>query len=120
MSKCENANKVANEAKLESTKHIEAYKMELISSNELKSNIEKLNKEKQFLKEQNDQVMVDIKSKIKSLNEEHEKEIEFHQQELKQLLELEQSDKTHLQDKNEELKQKIEMLRKDHVKGKMI
>ena len=67
MSKCENANKVANEAKLESTKHIEAYKMELISSNELKSNIEKLNKEKQFLKEQNDQVMVDIKSKIKSL-----------------------------------------------------
>ena len=79
-----------------------------------------MNKEKQFLKEQNDQVMVDIKSKINSLNEEHEKEIEFHQQELKQLLELEQSDKTHLQDKNEELKQKIEMLRKDHVKGKMI
>ena len=117
MSKCENAIKVANEAKLESTKHIEAYKMELISTNELKANIEKLNKEKQLLKDQNDQVMVDTKSKIESMNEEHEKEIEYHKQERKQLLEMERSDKTHLIEKNEQLKQKIEMLRKDHANG---
>ena len=45
MTKCENAIKVANEAKLESTKHIEAYKMELISTKELKANAEKLIKE---------------------------------------------------------------------------
>ena len=117
MTKCENAIKVANEAKLESTKHIEAYKMELISTKELKANTEKLIKEKQLLKDQNHQVMIDISSKIESLNEEHEKEIEYHKQERKQLLEMERSDKTHLQDKNEQLKQKIEMLRKDHAKG---
>ena len=117
MTKCENAIKVANEAKLESTKHIEAYKMELISTKELKANTEKLIKEKQLLKDQNNQVMVDISSKIESLNEEHEKEIEYHKQEKKQLFEMERSDKTHLEDKIEQLKQKIEMLRKDHAKG---